>query len=163
MRHVSAFVFSLLLMAAIALLSRFPTQGAPPRAALRLSWKTVGHRVAVKAAEDPALPAHMRAPGGTFITHLVNYRLHVAIDGQTVADRSVKAGGLHHDRPLSVLEEVLVTPGTHPVDVSFTPDDSGEVTPNAPRYHLTQPIDFHAGRVCVVTLNEGRAALEVLP
>ena len=62
-----------------------------------------------------------------------------------------------------VLEEVLVTPGTHPIDVSFTPDESSEVTPNAPRYHLTQPIDFHAGRVCVVTLKNPERATSHRP
>lgn len=151
MYQAKSWTFTLLWMALVTLLSHVPA-GEPPREALlRLSWKTVGQKVPLPLAEDPNLPAHMRAPGGAFQTVLLPYRLTVEVEGQAVLDRRVQAPGVHHDRPLSVLEELRLPPGPTSLRVKFQPDTPA-APPESPRYLLEQTLSLTAGRVTLITL-----------
>lgn len=151
MSSVKPWAFTLLWMALVTLLSHVPAGEPQPEAVLRLSWKTMGQKVRIPVAEDPNLPAHMRAQGGAFQTMLLPYRLTVAVDGATVLDRPVRAPGVRRDRPLSVLEELRLPPGRTSLRVGFVPDSSA-APPDSPRYQLEQVVELTAGRVHLITL-----------
>lgn len=151
MSSVKAWAFTLIWMALVTLLSHVPA-GEPPRdAVLRLSWKTVGQKVQIPLADDPDMPAHMRAPGGAFQTVLLPYRLTVEVDGRTVLDRPVRPPGVHQDRPLSVLEELSLPPGPAELHVRFFPDGF-EAPAESPRYELERRVELAPGRVTLITL-----------
>ncbi|MCE7869735.1 hypothetical protein DYH09_05065, partial [bacterium CPR1] len=60
-------------MVLVSLISHLGVGQTPTRAALRLSWKTLGEKVQIPVGEDPNLPAHMRVPGGAFKAVLLPY------------------------------------------------------------------------------------------
>lgn len=152
-----AWLFTLLWMALVTRLSHLPVGLPPTEAVLRLSWKTMGEKVRIPVAEDPNLPAHMRAPGGAFRTELLPYRLVVKIDERTRLDRVVRPPGVHHDRPLSVLEELRLPPGPQDVLVWFRPD-SDSAPLESPRYELASRIELSPGRVTLITLESLKRA-----
>lgn len=147
-------LFTLIALALVAFLSRVPVGREPTEAALRLSWKTMGEEVRVRVAEDPNLPAHMRVPGGAYETTILPYRLKVEVNGRMLLDRCVRAAGVHHDRPLSVLEELSLPPGEADLAVSFVPDNPA-APPDSPRWELSTRVTLRAGRVCLITLKRG--------
>lgn len=91
-------------------------------ARLRLSWSARPERIetcrTLSAAELEEREEHMRQRvecEGRFAT----YALRVTLDGQLLHQSVVRGAGFRHDRPLYVLREVDVTPGTHRIRISF--------------------------------------------
>lgn len=81
---------------------------------LRLSWSARPERIeqcrALSEEEIAKQPSHMRRRmecSGVF----ASYRLEVSVDGRELDERTVRGGGLRHDRAMHVLEEYDVPPG----------------------------------------------------
>jgi hypothetical protein len=76
---------------------------------LRLAWRARPERIETCQEQDSealaALPAHMRQ-AVICEGRNASYRLEVWIDGQIIADQSVRPGGLRGDRPVYVLLEL---------------------------------------------------------
>lgn len=118
------------IVAAIAMrgLSIVPLAGAPAdRAMLRLSWSARPERVErCRRLSDEELaqrPAHMQlrfeCEG-----HFARYLLNVRVGERLVADDTLRGGGFRNDRPIHVLEEYDVTPGTHRIRVEVARIDT---------------------------------------
>lgn len=152
MRHLKAYLFTVVWMVLVSLISHLGVGQAPTLAALRLSWKTTGEKVRIEMQEDPNLPAHMRAPGGAFKTVLLPYRLEIELDGRKLLSQRYTAPGVQHDRPLSVLQELALEPGRRRLRVTFLPDDPG-APPESPRYEFDEEVELRAGRVALVSLD----------
>jgi ferredoxin len=155
-RPVAAVVFSAVLLATIALGSRWPQGADADGALLRLGWRLAGQvdeRCRDLTAEELARkPAHMRAPREC-VTQVLTYRLKALVDGRVVADKRVKPPGLRGDRPLSVEEDLPIVAGEHTVQVSFTPEGREGV---GRQFSLERTIRFHAKRVVLVTSENDR-------
>jgi hypothetical protein len=88
---------------------------------LRLSWKTTGEKIRTAAKEQGEdVPAHMRAVEN-FEEKMRDYQLTVDVDGRPWLDKLMRPPGLHHDRPISVFEEIDLAPGEHQVHLKFWP------------------------------------------
>ena len=92
-------------------------------ARLRLSWSARPERIEVcrtlSAAELAQREEHMRQRvecDGRFAT----YALRVDADGTTLLQTVARGGGLRHDRPLYVLRDIDLPPGTHQLRITFT-------------------------------------------
>ena len=91
-------------------------------ARLRLSWSARPERIetcrTLSAAELEEREEHMRQRvecDGRFAT----YSLRVILDGTLLHESVVRGAGFRHDRPLYLLRDVDVTPGTHRIRISF--------------------------------------------
>ena len=149
--------------------------------ALRLSWSAHPERIETcreRTAEELASrPAHMRQPlecAGAAATYLLT----VLLDGQLLDSAVVRGSGIRNDRPIFLLREYPVPPGSHQLAVSFsrreqvdslqsgTPNDSTGPAPSratvgamAPHVELTSSLHAAAGTVALVTLQEGELVL----
>ena len=90
---------------------------------LRLSWSARPERIEVcrtlSAEELAQREEHMRQRvecDGRFATYL----LRVEADGRTAYQDIARGAGLRHDRPLYLLHEIDLAPGSHHLRVSFT-------------------------------------------
>lgn len=104
---------------------------ADDSARLRLSWGARPERIEVcrrlSEAELADRPEHMRQRvecEGTTAT----YALEIQIDGQLIDSRVLRGGGFRHDRPMYLLDDLMIAPGEHHLVVTLTrreeePDD----------------------------------------
>lgn len=138
---------------------------------LRLSWSAHPERIETcreRTAEELASrPAHMRQAlecEGTAAT----YVLEVRVDG-ALLDRAVVLGsGVRNDRPIFLLRDYAVAPGTHQVRVTFTRREETEESEReeadgrdaparesarsvAPFLELDAAVRFAPGEVALVT------------
>lgn len=106
---------------------------------VRLSWSARPERVETcRRLSDEELaqrPPHMRLRlecTGKF----ASYHLTVRSDGVVIADDTVRGGGFRNDRPMHVLRDLPVAPGTRRIEVGLARIDSaaatapGEVSPD---------------------------------
>ncbi|HEX7121937.1 MAG TPA: hypothetical protein VF178_06150 [Gemmatimonadaceae bacterium] len=100
------------------------------RSLVRLSWSARPERVErCRRLSDEELakrPAHMRLRvecEGTF----ARYLLTVGVDERIVQQDTIRGGGLRHDRPMHVFEEVAVAPGSMRLRVELMRLDSTSV------------------------------------
>jgi hypothetical protein len=92
-------------------------------ARLRLSWTARPQRIEVcrtlSAEELAALPEHMRQRvecDGRF----ASYTLRVEMADRALGESVIRGGGLRHDRPIFLLREYEVPPGTYRMRITFT-------------------------------------------
>jgi hypothetical protein len=98
------------------------TPNGSSAAVLRLAWTARPDRIencrTQNEQELAKLPAHMRQAvicDGT----TAEYRLQVRRDNQTIVDRLVRGGGLRHDRPLYVFQDLDLAAGDVGIAVRF--------------------------------------------
>lgn len=160
---------------ALAALSGVPYEAAGDgNAVLRLSWRT--RVAAVRECRDPTeeelgrLPAHMR-PDRVCDWEVPPHRLRVAVDGRVLENTTIEAAGVRGDRPLYVFREFSLPPGSHEVEIGFSPEgpdahedgEAGERRGSEGREPDEHPYEtrsaFHgrvemaAGEVILVTLD----------
>jgi hypothetical protein len=129
MRTAAVVVVTAAVAGALGFASRAPYEPAVRGdALLRLSWRLRGERIEQcrdrSAAELEALPAHMRTPRECTV-QLVSYRLGVKVDGKTVAHGTFAPAGAKGDRPIFVLQDIPIEPGSRNVLVEFAPELDG--------------------------------------
>lgn len=133
--------------------------GDPPRhSVLRLSWSHVGEQITRKLTQDEldALPVHMRPPDGIAESTPVPYLLVVKIDGHSRIDEVVQPGGVKGDRPMYVLKNLELEPGSYEVDIQFYPaEDFSE----AKVYRMNRRIELDVGQIRLVDLESDRGEL----
>jgi ferredoxin len=146
-----AVVFSAVLLALVALGSRWPQGVDADHSLLRLGWRLTGQ---VKETcrdltpeELAKRPIHMRTPRECS-SQVLTYDLTAMVDGQVVARKQVRSPGLRADRPLSVEEDLRVAPGEHLVKVTFTPEDAGS---RGKVLAIERPMRFERKRVVLIT------------
>lgn len=148
---------SLLMALGVVGLSWVPYGGAPEHGVLRLSWKTTGEKVRT-ATEQPGeeVPAHMRA-AENFEEKMRDYQLTVEVDGRPWLDKLMRPPGLHHDRPISVFEEMHLAPGEHHVLLRFwpVPDDGALWKPE-----IQRTVRIQAGAIEVLAVEEPENLLD---
>ncbi|HXY19775.1 MAG TPA: hypothetical protein VEH83_07225 [Gemmatimonadales bacterium] len=160
-RAAAGWALAALATLAVVGLSRVPW--AEERAAgaeLRLAWRWKSERVrrcrTLSPAEVAKLPAHMRRTEDCQ-RGLRPWRLEVAVDGAAAADDTIRARGAESDRPLFVFRRVPVAPGSHVLQVRFSPVGEG----GPPPVGLDTVVSVAARRAVLVTMEEdtGRLAL----
>ena len=122
-RFVIALVVSAIGLVAMARLSAAPVAAEDSGSArIRLSWSARPERIetcrVLSKEELEEREEHMRQRvecEGRFAT----YALEVMVDDRVVHRSIVRGGGLRNDRPIYLLREVGLAPGTHEVHVSF--------------------------------------------
>lgn len=93
------------------------------QARLRLSWGARPERIEVcrtlSEAELADRPEHMRqrveCEGTT-----ASYALEIQVDGRVIDSRVLRGGGLRHDRPMYLLDDLVIVPGEHHLVVALT-------------------------------------------
>lgn len=158
---------ALALLIALGVLARVPLAGShPDRSALRLTWRLRGEEVVEcrkpTKAELQGLPAHMRNPDAC-VGVVPTFLLAVRVDGEERIRRRVEPSGARGDRPLYIYEELVLEPGTHDLEVRFSPDTSSAgaaVARPSAALHLTTSVDLAPGQVLLVT-RDGTGDLEV--
>ena len=171
-RPLVAGIFSMALLVLVAVLGQVPYGRASDHAVLRLSLRTVQGQIEIcrdrTEAELAALPQHMRTPTEC-VDHTPRYRLTVTLDGRGVIDRVVAPGGIRGDRPLIVDERIPVEPGRAALTVRFVAEadatlaaDQQAALARLPKYELARQTTFSAGRVTLVTLDDGDGELRLV-
>lgn len=141
-------------------------------AIVRLAWRARGERVQDCRRRTPEelakLPAHMRQEE-VCEGRILPYRLVVEMDGVATVNQLIHGAGAREDRPLYVFQDLVVSPGTHRVGVTFTregapPADSttaaGALRTPA-RLTLDTLLTLGSRRVVLVTYDEEREQLVV--
>lgn len=168
-RALPPVLLTTILLVAVAVLGQIPYGGDSEHAVLRLSLRTVHGQIEDcrdrTEAELAALPQHMRTPS-VCTEYTPIYHLEVLIDQQTVLDLAVAPGGWRGDRPLTVDQQFEVAPGAAELVIRFgpqlDPSLSGErqVASDAlPRFDLERRVEFIAGRITLVLLDEATGDL----
>lgn len=120
--------------AGLARISAVPlTTPRADRSFVRLSWTARPERVErcrrLSDEELAARPAHMRlrweCEGG-----FARYLLTVGVADSVLLRNTVRGGGLRHDRPMHVFEELVVSPGTTRLVVALVRLDSSTTGPS---------------------------------
>jgi hypothetical protein len=131
---------------------------------LRLSWRNDGVTVEAcrkRSEEELAkLPVHMRNPTAC-IGQIASYHLRVAVEGSVMVDDTLRPAGARGDRPVYVLEELLLEPGTYDVWVRYDallPTDA-EVPPGIVSLAWAGTFSPGPGDVMLVTLDEDSQVL----
>lgn len=136
-------------------------------AGLRLSWSARPERIekcrAVTEAEQARREEHMRQRvecEGGFAT----YRLAVEVDGHSAGESVVRGAGLRHDRPLYLLRDYPIAPGTHRIRVILsrreaTDDDAAAFAPTAVPEADTGLYAGRAQREAAERVRRARAAI----
>lgn len=139
------------LLGLVALGSGWPQGESAPHAVLRLGWRLAGEvaqRCRDLAPEELARrPVHMRQPREC-VSEVPTYDLRAVVDGAVVAERRVASPGLRADRPLTVEENIRLSPGHHDVTVTFVPADEAS---DGKRLSFTGRLRFERRRVVLVT------------
>lgn len=154
-RGAMAGLVSAILLALLALGSRWPQGADAHHALLRLGWRLAGE---VKETcrdltpeELARRPVHMRTPREC-VARVLAYELKAVVDGRVLVQKTVRSPGLRADRPLSVEEEVPIAAGEHLVSVTFVPEERGS---GGKVLTLEQRLRFDARRVVLVTYEDG--------
>ncbi|HTO10169.1 MAG TPA: 4Fe-4S binding protein [Candidatus Binatia bacterium] len=155
-RWPAALALSAAVLGLLALGSGAPQGVDAGHARLRLGWRLAGQTRErcrdLTAAEQAARPVHMRRPRECTGEALA-YELTAVVDGRVVSRKLVASPGLRGDRPLSVEEEIDVTPGEHAVSVTFAPQEAGS---GGATLALERRLRFVPARIVLVTY-DGRA------
>ena len=146
-------MFSALAIVLVALVSRVPNGELAKVGVLRLNWKTVGEKIRVDLAPPNSdVPAHMR-PQQDFEETMRDYQLVTTIDGKPWLDKLMRPPGLHHDRPISVFEETMLSPGSYRIQVRFWPVPPEGATWKPERDSV---VVIKAGEITTLTLVDER-------
>lgn len=120
-------------------------------AVLRLGWRLAGEVTQrcrdLSPEEQARRPVHMRQPQEC-VSEVPTYHLRAVVDGAVVADRRVTSPGLRADRPLTVEENIRISPGAHDVTVTFLPAIDAS---DGKRLSFTRRLHFARQRVVLVT------------
>jgi hypothetical protein len=153
----------------LALVSAAPLPFNTPEAArLRLSWTARPQRIEIcrtlSAEELAARPEHMRQRvecDGRF----ASYTLRVEVDDRAVGESIVRGGGLRHDRPIFLLREYELPPGTHRMRISFTRRERIEAREEeaAPSAVPDADTGLYAGRAAREVAERGRRDRAAIP
>lgn len=139
-------------------------------ARLRLSWSARPERIEVcrtlSAEELARREEHMRQRvecDGRSAT----YTLGVEADGRRIEEAVVRGAGLRHDRPIYLLRDFELSPGTHRVRVTFTrrertDDDAAAFAPAVSAAVDTGIFAGRAEREAVEHARRARAAIPAL-
>lgn len=171
-RSLPGLVVGCLAAGGLALTSGVPWFDAPSdTAALRLSLRLRPERLescrTPTAEELDATPAHMRQR--TICEGITaSYRLRLEVGDTVRTDAVIWGGGLRHDRPIQVLRDLEVQPGTHRVLVTVTRrEDSAESDAFVPPPRGTPlpatDTGVYAGRAGREILERDRRRLAVVP
>jgi hypothetical protein len=158
--------------AALFLMTRASAAPLPYRdgagARLRLSWSARPERIeGCRLVSDEELEQreeHMRerieCDG-----HFATYALRVESDGRLLDDAVVRGSGLRHDRPLYLLRDFDLSPGSHRVRISFSRRERTDGDTAAVRGDdATKPdTGIFAGRAERERIEHGRRARAAIP
>jgi hypothetical protein len=137
-------------------------------ARLRLSWSARPERIEVcrtlSAEELASREEHMRQRvecDGRSAT----YTLRVEADGRRIDETVVRGGGLRHDRPIHLLRDLELSPGTHRVRVTFTRRErtDDDAAAFAPAVSAAVDTGIFAGRAEREATEHARRARAAIP
>ena len=155
-RWIAVAALSGAVLALVGAGSRGPQGTDSEHALLRLGWRLAGQVRErcrdLTAAEQAARPVHMRR-ARECVNEVLTYDLTATVDGRVLTRQRVKSPGLRADRPLTVEEELKVTPGEHEVAITFVPEEPSE---RARPLTFEGRVHFAPGRVVLVTYESGR-------
>jgi len=148
-----AIVIAMAVMA-LAAGSRVPWQWSDDdHAVVRLSWRAPAPRIEecrpLTDEEKAARPVHMRRDS-TCVGRGVDFRLEVDLDGRPVVRDTIAGSAEIGDRPVAILQEIDVEPGTRRLVVRFDPLE-GSSRPS----RLEETLDLAPREIAVVTRAEG--------
>lgn len=138
-------------------------------AIVRLAWRARGERVRECRRRTPdelaKLPPHMRQEE-VCEGRVLPYRLTVDLDGAATVNQLIHGAGAREDRPLYVFQDLVVTPGSHRIAVTFTREgveraDTAGALATPARLTLDTTVTLGSRRVLLVTYNEEREQLVV--
>ncbi len=167
-RVIGGSALAVLLTGALSWTSRVPvTFTEPDQALLRLSWRLTD--AVLESCRPPSeeelakLPVHMRDPRGC-TGRGASFVLRVLVDGTEVALDTVRAPGARADRPLTVLRDLPLAPGSYDVDVAFTAilPEGARLSPGVPPEVVwSGPVRLRGRDVALVGLAPSGRALEL--
>lgn len=109
------------LLAGLSALTRVPYEPRVAGPVLRLSWRTRGETMErcrrATARELAGVEAHMRQEVICEGKRVAPYRLHVRVDSQTIVDGLAPGSGVPGERPMYVLRDIPLQPGSHRIAV----------------------------------------------
>jgi hypothetical protein len=149
----------------LAVFSAYPWAATPPGTALlKVAFKYVaapaGAGVTLSREELEKLPRHMRPQGGQSSTSGTrrDTTVRVTLDGRLLLQKTYRPGGLRHDGPTFVYEELTVPLGTHFLDATLVEAGAGtagsEVSPRGRRIAVEVKVD--PGQVFLLELSDRR-------
>lgn len=156
-QRIAGALVTVALASGLALTSALPVPTSrEAAAAVRLSWTARPEWIeecrAATEEELARVEVHMRqrviCEGAA-----ASYRLRIRVDGTVVAEHVVRGGGLRHDRPMHVLVEQPVAPGSRHLRIELERREARD------SLHGTLPSDLAA--VEDTGLFAGRAAREL--
>ena len=165
------------LLAGLAALAHVPIGQAPHDAMVRLVGRMVAEKVKVcrnlTTEELAKIPKHMQTAGQRCEQSLLPYHLDVWVDESHRIDLPMRPAGIRGDRPIYVLQDLLLPPGARQLRIRFEPEALSPASPGIPggapdpqraalaeairqgtRYNLDRTVQLNPGQVVLVELNE---------
>lgn len=151
----------------------------PAHGLLRLSWRLTTERVKFcreyTNQERASLPQHMQQ-GQVCDRTFLPYDLVLKLDDKIQIKKNIIPEGMRSDHPLIVFEELPLAPGTHTINISFTPQNPQDIMAHfkladsqlqtvkeahaqAHHFKLEQYVTVKAAQVVMVELNENKLLL----
>jgi hypothetical protein len=170
--RLAGFVLLLLAVAAgLAAFSAYPWAASPPGVALlKVAFKHVSapeeRGAALSHEELEKLPRHMRPQGDQ--TGASGRRrdttVRVALDGRPLFERTYRPGGLRHDGPTFVYEELTLPLGRHVLDAALVEmsaseeeeEEEAHATSRRER-RIVVDVEVRPGQVFLLELSNGHA------
>ena len=148
----------------LAVFSAYPWAATPPGAALlKVAFKYVaapaGAEATLSREELEKLPRHMRPQGGQSSASGTrrDTTVRVTLDGQLLLQKTYRPGGLRHDGPTFVYEELTVPLGTHVLDATLSEAGAGTAGSEAPRgRRIAVEVKVEPGQVFLLELSDRR-------
>jgi hypothetical protein len=111
---------------------------------------------ALTAEEQAELPVHMRRDE-VCERQGVPYRLRFVLNGEGVEETLIRGSGSREDQPIYVYRELKVSPGSHRLEISLTPEagvmsPTGDVPVEA--LQLAEDLYLADGDVALITRSE---------
>lgn len=172
LKKVVAVAVSVACAFAIAWLSRTPTRQAEPESGvLRLSWRVLGARIEEcrqrTQEELEALAPHMRTPQ-VCVGRNADYTLRVDLDGRTALVDTLRPAGVRADRPVYVLADLTLEPGSHEMNIAFAAlglpaerdlDDDRDADDSPVALAWAGTVTVAPGEIALITLDEAGSDL----
>jgi len=154
--------FALLFLAAATVLTVFSARAwiatAPGVGLLKVTLKHVSAPTAagpgLSREELERLPRHMRPQGGQLAAPGTRRETHlrIALDGRLLVDGTYRPGGLRHDGPTFVYEEIPLVPGRRRLEAALA--EVGAPSPPPTGWRLEADVDVRPGEVLLLELSQ---------
>lgn len=149
---IKSTIASVIILSSIAYLSQWPLGSIQSNGQLRIAFRIPGRAPqqcrTLSAQELATIPKHMQMKE-ICESKFLEYKLQAFIDGALKVDKVVSHSGARGDRPISVHEDLPLTPGSYSLRVELTP--LADQFKSTHSLSIAAPLTIKRGEISLIT------------